>query len=80
MHPLAIAHVPDPSKPGTTNDVWIMSASRKISVAGAAIEEVFTLDVTTGTVPREKYEAFVTSAHTADDAFRASTRVKPPAP
>jgi hypothetical protein len=58
----------------------LMSAARKISVAGTSIEEDFTLDVTTGTVPREKYDAFVTSAHQTDDAFRASTRVKPPTP
>jgi hypothetical protein len=58
----------------------LMTASRKISVASSSIEEDFTLDITTGTVPREKYDAFVTSAHHADDAFRASTRVKPPTP
>jgi hypothetical protein len=58
----------------------LMSASRKISVAGTSIEEDFTLDVTTGTIPQEKYEGFVTAAHHADDAFRASTRVKPPTP
>lgn len=55
----------------------LFSASRKLSVAGASIEEDFTLDVTTGTVPREKYDAFVAAAHQADDAFRSSTRVKP---
>lgn len=58
----------------------LMSASRKISVAKTSIEEDFTLDVTTGTVPREKYDAFVAAAHRTDDAFRASTRVKPPTP
>jgi hypothetical protein len=58
----------------------LMSASRKISVAGSSIEEDFTLDVTTGTVPRDQYDAFVTSAHQTDDAFRASTRIKPPSP
>jgi hypothetical protein len=58
----------------------LLSAARKISVAGASIEEDFTLDVTTGTVPRDKYDAFVTAAHKTDDAFRASTRVKPPSP
>lgn len=55
----------------------LLSASRKISVSGTSIEEDFTLDVATGTVPRDKYDAFVTSAHSTDDAFRASTRVKP---
>ncbi|MBX3197653.1 MAG: hypothetical protein KF894_05880 [Labilithrix sp.] len=58
----------------------LLRASRKVSVAGTSIEEDFTLDVTTGTVPRDQYDAFVASAHGADDAFRASTRVKPPAP
>jgi hypothetical protein len=58
----------------------LIAAQRKISVNGQTIEEDFTLDVTTGTVPRDKYEEFVTQAHRADDAFRASTRVKPPNP
>ncbi|MBX3227724.1 MAG: hypothetical protein KIT84_15315 [Labilithrix sp.] len=58
----------------------LFSATRKINVTGTSMEEDFTLDVVTGTVPRDKYEAFVTAAHHADDAFRASTRVKPPAP
>lgn len=55
----------------------LINASRKISVNGTSIEEDFTLDVTTGTVPRDKYDAFVSATHHADDAFRASTRVKP---
>lgn len=58
----------------------LVSASRRISVAGSSIEEDFTLDVTTGTVARGEYDAFVGAAHRADDAFRASTRVKPPSP
>jgi hypothetical protein len=58
----------------------LLNASRKLSVAATAIEEDFTLDVTTGTVPRDKYDAFVAAAHHVDDAFRASTRVKPHAP
>jgi len=56
----------------------LLSAQRKIAVNGSTIEEDFTLEVTTGTVPRERYDAFVTEAHRADDAFRASTRVTPP--
>ena len=56
----------------------LFAAQRKISVAGTSIEEEFTLEVSTGTVPQNKYEAFVTEAHRTDDAFRASTRVKPP--
>jgi hypothetical protein len=58
----------------------LLNASRKISVNGQTIEEDFTLEVTTGTVPKDKYDAFVNEAHRTDDAFRASTRVKPPAP
>ncbi len=58
----------------------LLGASRKITVNGTSIEEDFTLDVTTGTVPKEKYDAFVGSARHADDAFRASTRVRPPRP
>lgn len=58
----------------------LIAASRKITVNGTSMEEDFTLDVTTGTVPQAKYEQFVAAAHHADDAFRASTRVKPPAP
>jgi hypothetical protein len=55
----------------------LLGASRTITVNGSSIEEDFTLDVTTGTVPREKYDAFVSAAHQTDDAFRASTRVRP---
>jgi len=55
----------------------LLSASRKISVSGPSIEEDFTLDVSTGTVPRDRYDSFVAAAHQTDDAFRASTRVKP---
>jgi hypothetical protein len=58
----------------------LMTASRQIAVDGATVEENFTLDLATGTVPRDKYDAFVTAARHTDDAFRASTRVKPPAP
>jgi hypothetical protein len=58
----------------------LFAAVRKISVTGASIEEDFTLDVTTGTIPQAKYEQFVSAAHHADDAFQASTRVKPPKP
>jgi hypothetical protein len=58
----------------------LLSAQRKISVAGTSIDEDFTLEVSTGTVPRERYDAFVAETHRTDDAFRASTRVKPPTP
>lgn len=56
----------------------LLAAQRKLSVAGQTVEEDFTLDVTTGTVPRDRYDAFVSEARRADDAFRASTRVTPP--
>ena len=56
----------------------LLSAQRKISVAGNTVEEDFTLEVTTGTVPKDKYDAFVAETHRTDDAFRASTYVKPP--
>ena len=58
----------------------LLSAQRKISVAGSTIEEDFTLEVSTGTIPKDKYDAFVTEIHRTDDAFRASTHVKPPTP
>lgn len=58
----------------------LLSAQRKASVNGVTIEEDFTLDVTTGTVPRDRYDEFVGQVHRTDDAFRASTRVKPPTP
>jgi hypothetical protein len=58
----------------------LLVAQRKIDVKGQTVEEDFTLDVSTGTVPREKYDDFVLQAHRTDDAFRASTRVTPPTP
>lgn len=58
----------------------LLSAQRKIAVAGNTIEEDFTLEVTTGTIPKDHYDAFVTETHRTDDAFRASTHVKPPTP
>ncbi len=56
----------------------LLAARRQVSVRGQTIEEDFVLEVTTGTVPRDAYEAFVGAARGADDAFRASTRVTPP--
>ncbi len=57
----------------------LLSAQRKLAVSGDTVEEDFTLDVTTGTVARERYDDFVAEARRADDAFRASTRVTPAA-
>jgi len=56
----------------------LLSASRTIQVSGTTIEDNFTLDVKTGTVPPEHYGEFVAAARNIDDAFRASTRVKLP--
>ncbi len=56
----------------------LLSATRKIAVNGTSIEEDFTLDVTTGTIAKDRYDEFVAETHKTDDAFRASTRVKPP--
>ncbi len=56
----------------------LLAAQRKLTVSGYTVEEDFTLDVTTGTVARDRYDDFVAQARRADDAFRASTRVTPP--
>ena len=72
----AIARLPGPFE----GKGPLLNATRKISVDGNTIEEDFSLEVTTGTIPREKYDAFVTEIHRTDDAFRASTRIKPPTP
>ena len=55
----------------------VLGASRSIGVSSSVVEEEFTLEVATGTVPPAAYGAFVTAAHETDDAFLASTRVKP---
>ncbi len=54
-----------------------IEAGRKISVTGNVIEEEFVLGISTGTISQERYGAFVTDAHKTDDAFLASTRVRP---
>jgi hypothetical protein len=56
----------------------LVEASRKITVAGSAIEDDFVLGVATGTVSTADYDAFVGVAHAADDGFLASTRVTMP--
>jgi hypothetical protein len=55
----------------------VLGAQRKIAVAPGAIEDDFTLSVSTGTVRSEAYGAFAADAHRIDDAFQAGTRVKP---
>jgi hypothetical protein len=57
--------------------VPLVRASRKLSVTGTVVDDDFTLEVTTGTVARDGYEAFVTALRRTDDAFRASIRVHP---
>jgi hypothetical protein len=55
-------------------------AQRKLGTSGQAIEDDFVLSMPTGTVPPSEYDAFVTDAHKTDDAFLASTWIKPPPP
>ena len=43
----------------------------------AVIEDDFVLGIPTGTVPAAEYGAFVADVRKADDAFLASTWVKP---
>ena len=68
-----IARLPGPFEVKAAN----LEASRHITVNGSVIEDDFTLAVSTGTVPADAYPAFVANAHHADDAFLASTRVRP---
>jgi hypothetical protein len=69
-----IARMPGPFEVKAAN----LEALRHISVNGSVIEDEFTLGVSTGTVSAEAYPAFLANAHHADDAFLASTRVRPP--
>jgi hypothetical protein len=55
----------------------IVSAARKIGVASNVVEDEFSLSISTGTIPASEYGSFATDAHKVDDAFLASTRVKP---
>lgn len=72
----SIARMPGPFEVKAGN----LDASRHIAVNGNVIEDDFVLGVPTGTVPASAYTAFVANAHHTDDAFLASTRIKPPAP
>jgi hypothetical protein len=56
----------------------LVDASRKLTVTGDALEDDFTLDVATGTIPPAEYDAFVGGAHAADDGFLAAVRVAMP--
>ncbi|MGO8992288.1 MAG: DUF3857 domain-containing protein [Polyangiaceae bacterium] len=55
----------------------VLAAQRRIKVAPDAIEDDFTLSVTTGTVGADAYAGFSADAHAIDDGFLASTWVKP---
>jgi len=56
----------------------LVEASRKMTVTRDVIEDDFVLGVATGTIPASDYDAFVKTAHAADDGFLASTRVNLP--
>jgi hypothetical protein len=55
-----------------------LEAQRKIGTDGAAVEDDFVLSLPTGTIAPTDYAAFVNDAHAVDDAFLASTWIKPP--
>ncbi len=55
----------------------VLAAQRRIAVGPGAIEDDFSLSVTTGTVDASAYAGFATDAHAVDDGFLASTRLKP---
>jgi hypothetical protein len=58
----------------------LVDASRKFTVTGDGnvLEDDFTLDVATGTIPPAESDAFVGGAHAADDGFLAAVRVAMP--
>jgi hypothetical protein len=56
----------------------LVEASRKSGVAEGAVEDDFSISVSTGTIPVADYDGFVSVAHEADDGFLASTRVALP--
>lgn len=67
-----VVRAPSPLEVRTPN----LTATRRITSQGA-IDEEFMLTVTTGTVPADRYGAFVGDARRIDAAFLASTRIKP---
>ena len=54
-----------------------LESSRSLSVSGALVEEDFVLGLPTGTIPRDRYDAFVEDTRKTDEAFLASLRVAP---
>ena len=55
----------------------VLGAQRRVAVAPSAVEDDFTLSLSTGTVAADAYGEFAADAHKIDDGFLASTRVKP---
>jgi hypothetical protein len=55
----------------------VLAAQRKVAVSPGAVEDDFTLSITTGTVKADAYAGFAADAHAIDDGFLATTRVKP---
>jgi hypothetical protein len=53
-----------------------LSASRKGTYKGSVIEEDYRLNLPTGTVDADEYQAFVERVHVIDDGFMAGIRVK----
>jgi hypothetical protein len=53
-----------------------LTASRKTTSVGQALEESFTLSLPTGTVAAESYPLFVGKVQAVDDGFMAGTRVQ----
>ena len=49
---------------------------RKGTYKAGVIEEDYRLNLPTGTVPAEEYQAFVERVHVVDDGFMAGIRVK----
>jgi hypothetical protein len=52
------------------------SAARKVTIQGSVIEEDFRLNLPTGTVAAEQYDAFVKKVHAVDDGFMTGARVR----
>lgn len=53
-----------------------LSASRNVTLTGNVIDEVFSLDLPTGTVSTGDYDAFAARIRAVDDGFLAGTHVR----
>jgi hypothetical protein len=69
----SVMRLPSPLEVKTAH----LEARRRIAVKALTIEDDFSLQVPTGTIPASEYAAFVNDTHKTDDAFLASTWVKP---